>query len=94
MPLPRRLSRLADADGRIDVRALSRADLVLLLDHLGDDSPDGRALRLYKHLWQKGSQSFDDVLTVSKRTRQLLNDQPNTAVLLAEVTGVDLEEKA
>ena len=86
MPLPRRLHRLADADGRVDVRALSRADLAVLLEHLGDEQPDGRALRLYKHLWQKRSDTFDAVHTISKDTRRLLDQH-------ARISGLELKHR-
>ena len=72
MALPRSISRLADDQGRVDVRALSREGLVTLLAHLGDDQPEARALRVYKHLWQRRATSFDEMLTVSKDTRRRL----------------------
>ena len=83
MPLPRPLQRLADDDGRVDVRGLSVDQLAELLAHAGDDKPEDRALRVYKHLWQKGARTFDEMHTIAKSTRRRLDSD-------ARISGLEL----
>ncbi len=72
MVLPRAMTALADPDGRIDARALHIDGLATLLRHAGDDQPEARALRVFKHLWQFGATDFDGMHTISKAARRRL----------------------
>lgn len=44
----------------------------MLLEHAGDDKPADRALRTFKHLWQRGARTFDEMHTIAKATRRRL----------------------
>lgn len=83
MTMPRDLLRLADEDGRVDVRGLSVEQLAVLLSHVGDDKPRLRALQVYKHLWQKGARTFGEMNTLAKSTRRRLDAE-------ARISGLDL----
>jgi 23S rRNA (adenine2503-C2)-methyltransferase len=62
-----------DAQGRLDVKSLDReAFLRFLCDELGETP--GRALRVYKRLWQHGSTSFLDMEGVAPATRRKLHE--------------------
>ncbi len=81
--LPRSLQRLADEDGKVDARGLSVEQLAVLLEHAGDDKPQDRALRVYKHLWQKGARSFAEMHTIATSTRRRLDAD-------ARISGLEL----
>ena len=63
-----------DDQGRRDIKSLSLAELESWFeDDLGETK--GRALRVYKHLWQQGVTSFDQMDTVPKALRKRLADR-------------------
>ncbi len=61
-----------DPQGRIDLRCLPVAGIAALLRDAGDPAPDGRALRVYKQLWQRRAMDFGAMTTVNKDARALL----------------------
>jgi 23S rRNA (adenine2503-C2)-methyltransferase len=70
-PRPALRPPLRDAEGRVDLRSLERAELErFLVDEL-EETP-GRALRVFKALWQHGATSIDDLPGVGKAVRAKL----------------------
>ncbi|MED5370554.1 MAG: 23S rRNA (adenine(2503)-C(2))-methyltransferase RlmN [Myxococcota bacterium] len=57
-------------DGRIDIKSLSLEQLQEQMLALGH--PKYRALQVYKWVWQRGVQSFDEMTNVSKDARRSL----------------------
>ena len=49
--------------------------IAALLQAAGDPAQDGRALRVYKQLWQRRAMDFDAMTTVNKDARALLAQQ-------------------
>lgn len=60
------------ANQRVDVKSMTLAQLEEFLVSI--EEPKERALRIYKHLWQRGAQTFDEMHTIAKSTRKKLND--------------------
>ena len=68
---------------KVDIKSLDLKGLESFMLSIGESKE--RALRVYKHLWQKGAQSFDEMTTIAKTTRQKLNEH-------AEITFLELIE--
>ncbi|GDX81196.1 dual-specificity RNA methyltransferase RlmN [Deltaproteobacteria bacterium] len=60
----------ARADGLIDIKSLSLAEIEAALTGLGSEK--FRALQVYKWLWQRGVHSFDEMTNVAKAVRAVL----------------------
>ena len=68
-----RMERLRrDEHGRLDIKAMDLAGLTSWFDTLGET--EGRALAVYKWLWQRGATSFTDMEGVSKALRARLEE--------------------
>ena len=57
---------------KIDIRALSKNDLVHFFEKHSDKSFRGN--QVYEWLWKKGVHTFDEMTNLSKKTRTLLKD--------------------
>jgi len=64
---------LKDEQGRRDIKSLSLAELQQEMVDLG--KAKFRALQVYKWIWQKGVDSFDDMTNISKPTRAALAER-------------------
>ena len=62
-----------DAQGRIDIKSLSLAELREAMVDLGKASY--RALQVYKWIWQKGVTDFQEMSNISKATRSALAER-------------------
>jgi 23S rRNA (adenine2503-C2)-methyltransferase len=76
--------RFVDAQGRVDIKALSREALTrFVVEELGETP--GRALRIYKGLWQRGARTFDELPDVAASVRRKLEDRAYILLLEPEV---------
>ena len=56
---------------KTDIRKLSKADLVLALEEMGEKK--FRAKQIYQWLWEKGAHQFEEMTNLSKDLRNKLN---------------------
>ena len=61
------------ADGRIDIKSLTLAEIEEALTGLGGER--FRALQVYKWLWQRGVHRFDEMTNVAKAVRAALEER-------------------
>ena len=57
---------------RIDIKSMNLSDLEFFFASIGESK--GRALRVYKQIWQRGAQTFDEMTDIAKTTREKLNE--------------------
>jgi 23S rRNA (adenine2503-C2)-methyltransferase len=67
------MPQFARADGRIDIKSLTLAEIEAALTGLGSER--FRALQVYKWLWQRGVSRFDEMTNVAKSVRALLEER-------------------
>ena len=72
------------ADGRIDIKSLTLAEIEAALTGLGSER--FRAVQVYKWLWQRGVSRFDEMTNVARSVRELLEERFYIAFL--EVVAV------
>ena len=60
-----------DAHGRVDIKSFDRAGIERFFVEELRETP-GRALRVFKWLWQRGARSFDEMTDVAGSTRKKL----------------------
>ena len=72
------------ADGRIDIKSLTLAEIEAALTGLGSER--FRAVQVYKWLWQRGVSRFDERTNVARSVRELLEERFYIAFL--EVVAV------
>ena len=65
---------------RIDIKSLTLDEVEAFFADIGETK--GRALRVYKQLWQRGAKTFDEMDNVAKSTRKKLSE-------LAEITFLE-----
>lgn len=82
------MPRFPRADGRLDIKSLTLAELEEEMAGLGSEK--FRALQVYKWLWQRGARSFDEMTNIAKSARAGLAERFYIPWL--ECTGV-LESK-
>jgi 23S rRNA (adenine2503-C2)-methyltransferase len=73
------MPHFARDDGRIDVKSLSLAELEAEVVALGLDR--FRALQMYKWLWQRGVESFDEMTNIARPVRAQLAERFHIATL-------------
>jgi 23S rRNA (adenine2503-C2)-methyltransferase len=69
-----------DARGRLDLKCLTRAELVEWVGRVLDGD-EALALRIYKQLWQRGATTFDAMHDVARRYRERLAEHAYIAML-------------
>ncbi|MCB9762887.1 MAG: 23S rRNA (adenine(2503)-C(2))-methyltransferase RlmN [Alphaproteobacteria bacterium] len=60
-------------DGRVDAKSLTLAELQAAMAELEKGS--GRALRAYKHIWQRGATRFADMGGIDKASRRWMDER-------------------
>ena len=56
----------------IDIKSMNLSDLETFFLSIGESK--GRALRVYKQLWQRGAKTFDEMNDIAKSTREKLKE--------------------
>ncbi len=67
------MPRFTDAQGRIDVKSLTLAELEQEMQGMGSEK--FRALQVYKWLWQRHARTFDDMTNIAKTVRTQLAEK-------------------
>ena len=78
------MPRFTRADGKIDVKSLSLAEIEAELTGMGSER--FRALQVYKWLWQRSVRSFSEMTNIAKGVREMLDERFYIAWL--DVVGV------
>ena len=78
------LERATLADGRVDVKSLTRADLAAYMADLG--KAEDRSLRVFKHAWKRGVHDFVAVQGIPMEVRTTLSERAVLSTL--ESAGV------
>jgi 23S rRNA (adenine2503-C2)-methyltransferase len=56
----------------VDIKSMTLTELEVFFASIGESK--GRALRVYKHLWQRGTHSFDEMTDITKSARIKLRE--------------------